>query len=187
MPGNLCIVCGNYRKHNPLILFHRFPTDPAKCSLWVFELDPEAVKPHHRVCSRHFLNGDPKNGPQPHIGRRFASPIKKGSNRSARVIGRQQVRRMQELQSASSSASYGSGNSSSSSASTSTSCLPQLSTVHDAESTTTEVEPMTVSVGKQLIDNYQVTELPDDGSTTATSSSQQHLVETALLACTTVF
>jgi len=40
---------------------------------------------------------------------------------------------------------------------------------------------MTVSIGEQLIDNYQVTELPDDGST-ATSSSQQHLVETALLA-----
>ena len=41
---------------------------------------------------------------------------------------------------------------------------------------------MTVSVGEQLIDNYQVTELPDDGSTTATSSLQQNLVETALLA-----
>ena len=64
----------------------------------------------------------------------------------------------------------------------STLSLPQLSTVHDAESTTIEVEPMTVLVGKKLIDNYQVTELPDDGSTTATSSSQQHLVETALLA-----
>ena len=44
------------------------------------------------------------------------------------------------------------------------SSLPQLSTVHDPELTTTEEEPMTVSVGKQLIDNYQVTELPDDGS-----------------------
>ena len=42
---------------------------------------------------------------------------------------------------------------------------------------------MTVSVGEQLIDNYQVTELPDDRSTTANSSSQQHLVEIALLAC----
>ena len=41
---------------------------------------------------------------------------------------------------------------------------------------------MTVSVGEQLIDNYQVTELPDDGCSTPTCSSQQHLVETALLA-----
>ena len=73
-------------------------------------------------------------------------------------------------------------NSASSSASMNTSSFPQLSTVDDGESTTTEPEPMTVSVGEQLIDNYQVTELPDDGSTTTTSSSQQHLVETALLA-----
>ena len=41
---------------------------------------------------------------------------------------------------------------------------------------------MTVSVGEQLIDTYQVTELPDDGCSTATCSSQQHLVETVLLA-----
>ena len=80
-------------------------------------------------------------------------------------------------------ATYGSGNSSTSdSASTSTSSLPQLPAVHGAESTTIEIEPMTVSVGEQLIDNYQVTELPDDGCSTATCSSQQHLVETALLA-----
>ena len=65
---------------------------------------------------------------------------------------------------------------------TNTSSFSQLSTVYDGESTTTEPEPMTVSVSEQLIDNYQVTELPDDGSTTATSSLQQHLVETALLA-----
>ena len=189
MPGDVCLVCGNYRKNNPQLSFHRFPTDPARRSLWVrvFELDPEAVKPHHRVCSRHFLNGDTKNGPQPHIRRRFASPIKKRSDRSSRAIGRQQVRRIQELaqelQSASSLASrYASANSSSSSALTSTSTLPQLPAVHGTESITTEVEPMTVSIGEQLIDNYQVTELPDDGCSTATSSSQQHLVGTALLA-----
>ena len=119
----------------------------------------------------------------PHIGRQFASPIKKGSDRRARAIGRQHIHRIQELQSASSLESHGSNNPSSRlHTSKSTSSLPQLPTVHDPESTTTGVEPMTVSVGKQLIDNYQVTELPDDGSTTATSSSQQHLVETALLA-----
>ena len=107
------------------------------------------MKPHHRVCSRHFFNGDPKNCPQPHIGRRFAFPIKKGSDRSARAIGTQQVRRIQELQSASSSASYGSGNSSTNdSALMSTSSLPQLPAIYYAESTTIEVEPMTVLVGR---------------------------------------
>ena len=169
MPGDLCVVCGNYCKHNPQLSFHRFPSDLAKHSLWVrvFELDPEALKPHLRVCSWHFFNSDPKNGPQLHIGRRFASPVKKGSNRSARAIGRQQVWKLQELQSTSSSKSFGSGYSSSSSALTNTSSFPQLSTGDDGELTANEPEPMTVSVGEQLIDNYQVTELPDDGSTTA--------------------
>jgi len=186
MPGDLCVVCGNYHKDNPQLLFHRFPSNQAKRTLWIkiFELDPEAVKPHHRVCSWNFLNSDPRNGPQLHIGRRF-SYIKKGSDRSAKAIERQQVWRIQELQSASSlaslAASCGSSNSLSSSASTSTSRIFQLPT----ESTTAMVEPITVSIGEQLIDNYQVTKLPDDGSTTvlatATSSSQQHLVETALL------
>ena len=41
-------------------------------------------------------------------------------------------------------------------------------------------QPMVVPVGEQLVDNYQVIELPDDGPNTATSSAQ-HLVETALL------
>jgi len=42
---------------------------------------------------------------------------------------------------------------------------------------------MIVPVGEQLVDNYQVIKLPDDGQNTATSSAQ-HLVETetALLA-----
>ena len=88
MPGDLCLVCGNYCKNNPQLSLHQFPTHPARRSLWVrvFELDPEAVKPHHRVCSHHFLNSNPKNGPQPHIGRRFAFSIKKESNRSSRPL-----------------------------------------------------------------------------------------------------
>ena len=55
-------------------------TNPVKHSQWlrVFELDPEEVKPHTRVCSCYFMNGDPKNGQQANIGRQFASPVKKG-------------------------------------------------------------------------------------------------------------
>ena len=51
--------------------------NPAKCSR-VFELDPEAVKPHTLVCSRHFMNDNPKNDLRANIGGRFASPVKKG-------------------------------------------------------------------------------------------------------------
>jgi len=79
MPGDRCVVCGNYRINNPSLSFDRIPTEPAKHSLLieVLELDPEALKPHHRVCSRHFINGNIKNGPQPHIGKQFSFPIKK--------------------------------------------------------------------------------------------------------------
>ena len=129
MPGDCCVVCGNYRINNPGLSFHRIPTEPAKRSVWVqvLELDPETLKPHHRVCSRHFLNGDPKNGPQPHIGKRFSSPIKKGSDRNTRAIGRQQSRRIQELQSVSSSTTP----------SSSTSNLPQLPVVHESPTEST--------------------------------------------------
>ena len=101
MPGDSCIVCGNSRKKAPHLSYHRFPTNPVKRSQWlrVFELDPEEVKPHTRVCSCHFMNGDPKNGPQANIGRRFASPVKKGSDRTTRAIERQQTKRNLEVQS----------------------------------------------------------------------------------------
>ena len=146
LPGDLCAVCGNYCQNNPWLSFYRFFTDVAKHSLWVrvFELDPEAVKPHQRVCSLHFLNDHPKSGLLPHIGRQFASPI---SDRRARAIGRQQVHRIQDLQSSSSLENNGFSNPLSRSAWTSTSSLPQLSTVHDAKLTTTEVESMTDQLG----------------------------------------
>ena len=55
--SDLCLVCGSYRKNNPQLSFHQFPIDPARRSLWVrvFELGPEAVKPHRRACSWHFF------------------------------------------------------------------------------------------------------------------------------------
>ena len=75
MPGDFCIICGNYRKDNPWLSFHRFPTDITNRSLWVrvFELDPEAMKSHHKSLFSVIFNGNPL---QSHIGRRFVSPIK---------------------------------------------------------------------------------------------------------------
>ena len=186
MPGDSCIVCGNSRKKAPHLSYHRFPTNPVKRSQWlrVFELDPEEVKPHTRVCSRHFMNGDPKNGPQANIGRRFASPVKKGSDRTTRAIERQQTKRNLEVQSILSgdnSVSGGSGDPSSR-----ISCLPQLQTVTESsvETAPTDSEPMTVLVGEQLLDDYRVIDLPDDPSTTEAtpSSADEGLVNTALLA-----
>ena len=159
IPGDSCIVCGNSRKKAPHLSYHRFPTNPVKRSQWlrVFELDPEAVKPHTRVCSRHFMNGDPKNDPQVNIGRRFASPVKKGSDRTTRAIERQQTRRNLEVRSILSP-----DDASGSSADPSVSNLPELPTVTEssAEAISTDAEPMTVLVGEQLLDDYQVIDLP---------------------------
>ena len=71
MLGVLCVVCGNSRKKAPKLSYHRFPTNQANRAQWlqVFQLDPEVVKPHTRVCSRHFMNGNPIKNPKANIGR----------------------------------------------------------------------------------------------------------------------
>ena len=194
MPGDSCVVCGNSRKKAPKLSYHRFPTNQVKRSQWlrVFQLDPEVVKPHTRVCSRHFMNGDPINDPQANIGRRFASPIKKGSDRTTRAIERQCTKRNLEIQSLLTASSLANGSSSDSSMSSSRVLCSSSNTSDDhlpavtkspAEAMERDEEPMTALVGEQLLGDYQVIDLPDDGSTAqACSATDQPLVTTALLA-----
>jgi len=87
MPGNCCIVCGNLRAKDPSASFRHFPTDLSKKRLWIeeFGLLEADVKPFTRVCSRHFRNGDPVNGPDKTLGIRFASPKKGGTSRAQRA------------------------------------------------------------------------------------------------------
>ena len=56
---------GNSRQKDPSISMHRFPRDPTLRSEWIkaLNLDDSTIKDHHRVCSRHFPHGDPKNKP----------------------------------------------------------------------------------------------------------------------------
>ena len=49
------------------------------------------MKSHSRV-SRHFRGGDPNNGAEPTLGRRFASPIKKDAPRAKRAKLRHESR-----------------------------------------------------------------------------------------------
>ena len=66
MPGDLCIACGSTRKKDPGASFHRFPVDERRRGVWlrVFQLQETQVKPHTRVCSRHFPGGDATKDPQ---------------------------------------------------------------------------------------------------------------------------
>ena len=84
MPGDACIVCGNTRKKAPQLSYHRFPSDPERRALWLqaFQLTEEQIRPHSRVCSRHFPDGNRLNKPDLSLGKRFASPVKKGAPRT---------------------------------------------------------------------------------------------------------
>ena len=43
------------------------------------------IKPHHRVCSRHFKDGNAENRPETTVGKRFASPVGEDTPRSKRA------------------------------------------------------------------------------------------------------
>lgn len=44
------------------------------------------ISKHSRICSRHFLHGDPSNPPSLDLGKRFASPKKVNTERGMRAI-----------------------------------------------------------------------------------------------------
>ena len=92
MTGKRCLVCGNTYKNDPSISLHQFTSVPARRAIWlkVFGLKEDSIKYYHRVCSRHFPNGDPMNDPVSTVGKRFASPIKKGP-RSKRAKDREDL------------------------------------------------------------------------------------------------
>ena len=77
-------MCGNSRTNDPQVGFHRFPSDhknPERRALWlsVFGKTEDDVTSNSRqVCLRHFPSGNVKLSPVSTLGKRFASPIKKG-------------------------------------------------------------------------------------------------------------
>ena len=70
-------------------------------AVWIdeFGLLEASVKPFTRVCSRHFRNGDPANGPDKTLGARFASPKKRGTSRAQRATKRALSSQLQSLHS----------------------------------------------------------------------------------------
>ena len=92
------LACGNSQSKDPNASFHRFPSDPGKRAIWLhgFDLQESDIKAHHRVCSRHFPNGNAKNDPTTTLGKRFASPIKKGPQ-AKRAKGREAKKQLSEL------------------------------------------------------------------------------------------
>ena len=99
MSGNTCIVCQSTRRNEPLLKFYRIPPDLNKRALWlrVLHLSDHILKPHYRVYSKHFRDGDPKNGPELLLGKKFATPVKRNDARITRSILRQKKKELQTL------------------------------------------------------------------------------------------
>ena len=184
MPGDACIVCGNSRKKAPQLSYHRFPSDPERRALWlqVFQLTEEQIRPHTRVCSRHFPEGNPLNKPDLSLGKRFASPVKKGDPRTKRAKLREQAKDLEALSAQSSSQSR------SVTPLLNASTSSYVSSPSDSLSRPSE-SPLMARIGEQLDLDYQVHELPqdmDEARTTpqpmSTAAEDENLISAALMA-----
>ena len=173
MPGQRYCVCGNTRSKDPGVSFHRFPSqrvNPDRRAVWLHEfgMEEEDVGPHTRVCARHFPSGNVELDPTMTVGKRFASPIKKGL-RAERARQREEQKQLREL-------SRLSGKSVTPVSSTDplTTSIPSTSQVNIA------------CVGEQLQSDFQVHELPSDADVSLDVSSQtqesEPLLNAALLA-----
>ena len=93
MPGKYCCVCKNNLSKDPQVFLHRFPSDKEKCSKWleVFQIKEDQLKPHMRVCSRHFPDGDASKAPNLSLEKRFCSPCKKTGSRAKRAEKRRSL------------------------------------------------------------------------------------------------
>ena len=87
MPGDQCILVGNTRHKDKSVSLHRLPRKEPKRGRWLEALDllEEDLKDFHRVCSRHFLDGDATKDPQLNLGKQFASPKKRWTSRAKRA------------------------------------------------------------------------------------------------------
>ena len=160
MPGDMCVVCGNTRVKDPSVSMHRFPQNKTKRLRWLkaLGLKDDDVGSHHRVCSRHFPEGDAKShDPQLSLGKRFASPKKRWTGRAKRAKRREAARNLfsGESHSKTSGKNPSSGSTS----------------ANDGEAV--EEHPLLVTqVGEQLETEYQLHELPTDDSLSTPTSSR---------------
>ena len=179
MPGEMCIVCKNSSVKFPGLTYHRFPVNPERRHkrLSVFQLSEAELKPHTRVCCRHFPDGDAQKDPEISLGKRFASPIKKGAPRTKRANRRQQEKDFRQTCSVSMSRSV-------------TPATESVTPPPPPPPSPPLVQPpLFAFVGEQLDSDYQVHELPCDPTTSRTlhdtsaqSLEDSNLVSSALTA-----
>ena len=146
MPDDTCIICGNTRAKDASVSMHRFPQEQMKRERWLrsLGLQDDDVRSHHRVCSRHFPEGDGKlHDPQLNLGKRFASPKKRWTGRAMRAKRREGAQKLFAKES--------------------TSATPLSTSANDGE-VVEEHHLLVAEVGEQLDTDYQLHELPTDDS-----------------------
>ena len=162
MPGQRCTVCGTSRTTNPEDTFHRIPRQKDRRALWLkeFSLQEDDVKASTRVCSRHFPDGDATKPPSVLLGKRFASPVKRGP-RALRARTREEEKMLRESRNPTPVS------------------ITSLTPLPAASSTTSH----TAEIGEQLVSesDYSIHELPDT-LPSESSSSENVLVNCTLLA-----
>ena len=138
---------------------------PERRAVWlqVFGMCEEDIGPDARICSRHFPGGDVKHALTMTVGKRFASPIKRGA-RAETARQRDEEKQVREFNT-----------------SRSKSVTPVLSTASSRPSTPCQVS--VAPIGEQLETNFQVHELPSVVDVPPQPSEAEVLVNTALLAC----
>ena len=155
MPGDRCIVCGNTRQKDKSVSLHRFPRKEPKRGRWLeaLELVEEDLKDFHRLCSRHFPDGDATKDPRLSLGKRFASPKKRWTSRAKRAEKRTRL--------------FSQGPESSC-----RTVAPVSRKESASEATGSRTPPVMVArIGEQLETCFQVHELPTDDSISNASAS----------------
>ena len=155
------IVCKKTAKGEK-VSFHRFPpkAEPVKRQQWLnaLNLAEDEVQDHHRICSRHFPNGDASQLPSLSIGKRFASPRKIRTPRGERALISTKrkslfynplpTRRHRSFTSTPSPCS-------------SKDVTAASSEVEDFEYSPFGAKPHSTPIGEVLLSDYSVHELPD--------------------------
>lgn len=140
-----------------------FPRKEPKRGRWLkaLELAEEDLKDFHRVCSRHFPDGNATKDPQLNLGKRFASPKKRWTSRAKRAVKRNRLFSQGISESESSSRSVTPG-----------SVSQKESGKAEASQSQPESPPVMVArIGEQLDTSFQVHELPTDDSISLSSAS----------------
>ncbi len=172
MPDS-CVICRRIPTKESMVSLHRFPPksqiEMRKKWLKALNLSENDLTGHHKVCSRHFQNGDASLVPTLFLGRKFQSPKKRDSRRSS-------------LRSTSECDCTGRGESSN--ASPSSQQVTPMDTDIECGSDSSIHTRMSTPIGETLLStsDYSVFELPDvDNSSLNSQDTTNTVIKDAIL------